>query len=41
VNDHLALSAAAAVLVPLAGAEDFFRDDEVWSHYMLLLTVSF
>jgi hypothetical protein len=40
-HDHLSLSAVAAVLVPEAGAEDFFRDDEVWSHYMLLLTVSF
>jgi hypothetical protein len=41
VNDYLTLSALTAVLMPQAGGEDFFRDDDVWSHYMLLLSASF
>jgi hypothetical protein len=31
--------AAVPLLEP--GGEDFFGDDDVWSHYMLALTVSF
>jgi hypothetical protein len=41
VFDALSLSAVAGVLVPESGGEDFFGDDEIWSHYMLALTVSF
>jgi hypothetical protein len=41
VCDLLSLSAVAGVLVLEPGGEDFFADDDVWSHYMLVLTVAF
>jgi len=41
VFDPLSLSAVAGVLVPESGGEDFFADDDIWTHYMLALTVSF
>jgi hypothetical protein len=41
LTEHLSLSAVAGVLVPEAGAEDFFGDDEIWSHFMLSMSASF
>lgn len=41
LGEHLALSVVGAVLVPFAGAKDFFGDDRVWSQLMLALSVNF
>jgi hypothetical protein len=41
LGDHLSLSAVAGVLFVASGGEDFLRDDEIWSHYLLALSASF
>jgi hypothetical protein len=40
-NDHLFLSAAAAVLIPGTAAKQFTGGDKAWAHFMLYASVSF
>ena len=41
VNDYLSVSAVAGLLAPVSGGKDFFEDDEIWTHFMLALTVRY
>ena len=41
LNQYLSLSAVAAVMVPLDGAEEFFGNDEPWSQFMLNTSIRF